>query len=225
MAGVPTKQLQSKLNAFTNKYLAYITPLRVDGERGHATNKQVNRVKWYLGYPADERDHTAGEELLWRMKHPNKRHKEWAPYRRIVTGMHRRSKQRRVATKNHRAMQALARQHDGFGSFDGKTVAAWMVPILQKSRSTGWLGTVVSGVRTPDYSEHLCYAMCGRPFCSGRCAGRSSNHNMLASQGKPHGALDVSDYARFGRIQHQIGSPLVNHLGARDPVHFSVSGQ
>lgn len=111
----------------------------------------------------------------------------------------------------------------GFATFDGKTVGAWMVPWLQKSRAAGWHGVVVSGVRTPAYSIQLCYNMCGAPSCPGRCAGASSNHNMLPSQGYPHGALDVSDYYNFESIQFRIGSPLRNNLPI-DPVHFSVSG-
>ena len=100
-----------------------------------------------------------------------------------------------------------------------------MIPWLEKSRKAGWGGTVVSGVRTPEYSEQLCYAMCGAPSCAGRCAGRASNHNMEPGQGYPAGALDVSDYAAFEAIQKRIGSPLKNELDARDPVHFSVSGR
>jgi hypothetical protein len=111
----------------------------------------------------------------------------------------------------------------GFATFDGKTVAAWMVPWLEKSRAAGWHGVVVSGVRTPEYSEQLCYNMCGAPSCPGLCAGRASNHNMSAGQGYPAGALDVSDYNTFETIQFRIGSPLRNDLPI-DPVHFSVSG-
>lgn len=112
----------------------------------------------------------------------------------------------------------------GFATFQGKTVAAWMVPWLEKSQKAGWNGVVVSGVRTPAYSEQLCYNMCNAPTCPGKCAGRYSNHNMTSTQGYPYGALDVSDYDSFERIQFEIGSPLRNDLPI-DPVHFSVSGK
>jgi hypothetical protein len=112
----------------------------------------------------------------------------------------------------------------GFATFDGKTVAAWMVPWLVKSRAAGWDGYVVSGVRTPAYSQSLCYSMCGAPTCPGRCAGIYSNHNMLPTQGYPYGAVDVTDYYDFEAIQFRIGSPLRNALPI-DPVHFSVSGR
>lgn len=109
---------------------------------------------------------------------------------------------------------------DGLGIFDGKTVAAWIIPWLEKSRKAGWTGTVTSGYRTPEYSTSLCIAMCGAPSCPGRCAGASSNH---AGKIHPAGAVDVTDYTRFESIQWQIGSPLRNDLPV-DPVHFSVSG-
>lgn len=109
----------------------------------------------------------------------------------------------------------------GVGTFDGKQVAAWIIPWLERSRKAGWRGTVNSGYRSPEYSEQLCRAMCGAPSCPGRCAGRASNH---AGKDYPEGAVDVSDYENFERIQPRIGSPLCNRLDYRDPVHFSVSG-
>ncbi|MGH7267343.1 MAG: hypothetical protein ACREMB_21185 [Candidatus Rokuibacteriota bacterium] len=110
----------------------------------------------------------------------------------------------------------------GVGTFDGRACAAWIIPWLEKSRRAGWRGYLVSGYRSPEYSESLCYSMCGAPSCPGRCAGRASNH---AGSAYPAGAVDVSDYANFGAIQRRIGSPLINALGAQDPVHFSISGR
>jgi hypothetical protein len=109
---------------------------------------------------------------------------------------------------------------DGLATFDGKVAAAWIVTWLEKSRKAGWTGTVTSGYRTPEYSTSLCIAMCGAPSCPGRCAGASSNHSGKVY---PAGAVDVTDYTRFGQIQPQIGSPLRNDLPI-DPVHYSVSG-
>lgn len=216
------KRLQRALNAFTSKRLAYIAPLLVDGKMGPATKKRIKHVKYWLGYPTAERNALFGRQLFWRMAHPKTRHPEWASARRVALGIRLRVKQRREARKDHRA---LAAQHGrGFASYGGKTVAAWMVPWLVKSVAHGWKGWVVSGVRTPDYSEHLCIEMCGAKKCPGRCAGRDSNHNMLPSQGEPHGALDVTDYENFARIQREIGSPLRNAL-PNDRVHFSATGR
>jgi hypothetical protein len=110
----------------------------------------------------------------------------------------------------------------GVGTYDGKPVAAWMIPWLEKSRRAGWGGSLVSGWRDPAYSEQLCYRIYGAPSCTGRCAGRASNHS---GSEYPAGAVDVSDFYNFGAIQKRIGSPLINALGAQDPVHFSISGR
>lgn len=111
-------------------------------------------------------------------------------------------------------------RQDGLTTFDGVVVASWIARWLEKSRRAGWNGTVTSGYRTPEYSESLCQRMCGQPSCPGTCAGRSSNHS---GKDYPAGAVDVSDYANFERIQYEIGSPLRNDL-PYDPVHFSVNG-
>lgn len=111
-------------------------------------------------------------------------------------------------------------KQDGLTTFDGHTVAAWIAKWLKKSREHGWNGTVTSGYRTPEYSESLCQNMCGAPSCPGTCAGRSSNHS---GKDYPAGAVDVTDYNNFERIQFEIGSPLRNDL-PYDPVHFSTNG-
>ena len=109
---------------------------------------------------------------------------------------------------------------DGVVTFDGKPVAAWIAKWLAKSREHGWKGVVTSGYRTPEYSESLCQNMCGQPSCPGTCAGRTSNHS---GKEYPAGAVDVTDYTNFERIQFEIGSPLRNDL-PYDPVHFSTNG-
>lgn len=111
----------------------------------------------------------------------------------------------------------------GYGTFDGKRVPAWTVYWLNKSRASDWGGIVVSGVRTVQESIDACENMCHAPYCPGRCAGATSNHNMEPNQGYPAGALDVTDYDNFERLQYEIGSPLRNDLPI-DPVHFSVTG-
>lgn len=110
---------------------------------------------------------------------------------------------------------------DGLVTFDGVVVAAWIGKWLEKSRVHGWNGTVTSGYRDPAYSEQLCYNMCGAPSCPGLCAGKSSNHSGKVY---PAGAIDVTDFTNFERIQFEISSPLRNDLPL-DPVHFSVSGR
>lgn len=101
-----------------------------------------------------------------------------------------------------------------------RPIANWIIPWLERSWDAGWRGVVNSGYRSPEYSEQLCYQMCGAPSCPGRCAGRSSNHCNYA---QPGGAVDVSDYYTFAAVQDRIGSPLWNNLPS-DRVHFSSTG-
>lgn len=122
---------------------------------------------------------------------------------------------------------------DGTADWKGRKVAAWMVGAstgpdgtktnwLEKSVNHGWDGGISSGYRSPEYCESLCRNMCGAPSCPGLCAGRSSNHSQV---GPPNwGAIDVyPQYAKFGEIQRQIGSPLRNALPL-DHVHYSYHG-
>jgi hypothetical protein len=122
---------------------------------------------------------------------------------------------------------------DHISTFEGVAVPAWTVGKdagpngshvnwLQKIRDAGWNGIVVSGARTAEHSEELCFGMCGQPSCPGTCAGRSSNH--VVDAGYPDGALDVSEYTVFAQKAREVGAPLINALGAADPVHFSPSG-
>lgn len=105
-----------------------------------------------------------------------------------------------------------------------RDIPNWMIPWLDKIYEICPF-VVISGVRTPEYSEELCYNMCGAPSCPGRCAGRASNHNMEPHEEYPEGALDVSNHYNFGAAAKRVGAPLINALGAADPNHFSVSGR
>lgn len=115
-----------------------------------------------------------------------------------------------------------------FVTVDGKPVPRWIANIVKKVRAEGrWKGVIVSGYRSPEYSEQLCYGICGAPSCPGRCAGRSSNHCCPPTfKGKaPEGAIDVSDYTTFRAELQRLGhwDKLKNDLPS-DPVHFSRTG-
>lgn len=136
-----------------------------------------------------------------------------------------------VTEREHNALQKLkhleklAAQTDTDGDgliwVDGRQVAEQVGREVLRIRASGrWKGVIVSGYRTPAYSESLCYRMCGRPSCPGRCAGRATNH---ARKGGRNGAIDVSDYWTFNAECRRLGSWLENHL-SQDPVHFSDSG-
>jgi hypothetical protein len=136
-------------------------------------------------------------------------------YRRKSNAITRRIRHRR------KVLSVDKKRRQGLVWYDGKQVAAWIADDLDKARAAGWRGYVVSGYRTPAYSETLCYRMCGRPSCPGRCAGRSSNH----SQGYiyPRGAVDVTDFLNLAWIAGRKGLRIQNRL-PRDRVHFSSTG-
>jgi hypothetical protein len=211
------------MNAFTREYLKGVNPLRVDGERGFATNRRILTVKYYLGYSKYLKSaaHPGGRDSTWRpitvrrLRHP--RSLKFSSAKMLATAYFRRRRQRR------RYEESLNNVTSGVGYFDGRQVANWMIPYLKWARANGWQGSVNSGWRSPQYSQQLCYAMCGAPSCPGKCAGLASNH--VGSE-KPRGAVDVSDYYRFGQLMTRCPySPRIfNGLGSRDPVHFSASG-
>jgi peptidoglycan hydrolase-like protein with peptidoglycan-binding domain len=208
--------LQKALNAFTGKHLKGIGPLMVDGVVGPATKKRIREAKAYLGYTGvARRSSSIDRDFIRRLRHP--RSARFSSPAMLARALDRRRKQRRAAKES---MEPRA----GVATFDGKPVAAWLKPYLVWARNNGWQGTLNSGWRDPAYSEQLCRNMCGAPSCPGRCAGRTSNH---AGSVKPAGAVDVSDYARFGALMRRcpLQPRIFNALGARDPVHFSVTGR
>lgn len=113
---------------------------------------------------------------------------------------------------------------DGIVQFDGKPCAAWIARDLQRIRDLGWDGFLLSGYRTPEYSEGLCLAMCNAPVCPGRCAGRGSGHSQYI---QPAGCadLDPGHLAQALALLRQIGSVLHNAIGPSDPNHVSASGR
>lgn len=219
MSKKQVKALQRDLNKFTKKYLLGIAPLIVDGKIGHSTLGRVVTCKYYLGYDGRRKDINivVNHDFRMRLRYPHSR--KYTSYKRLMRSYARRSKQRRDYRKNHQS----ATKTSGVGRFDGRPVANVALPYLKWARQNGWRGTLNSGWRDPVYSKSLCINMCGRPSCPGRCAGLASNH---VGQTKTRFAVDVSDYVRFGQLMRQcpIQPRIFNSLGARDPVHFSPSG-
>jgi hypothetical protein len=128
---------------------------------------------------------------------------------------------RKKASAAKRLIGKLRPAGSGLSYFDGVRCATWIARNLAKVRAAGrWAGRLVSGFRDPRYSTSLCYAMCGRPSCPGRCAGANSNHSGIWF---PAGAADVSDYITFGAECRRLGLPLHNNLPI-DRVHYSNSG-
>jgi hypothetical protein len=202
------KQLQSAMNRFTGKFLENFPPLVVDGDRGPATNRRISVCKLFLGYKGGAvRSHRVTPLFLKRLNRP-----EIEPAAMIKLGEERRREQHERAR----------RQVTGVATFDGRPVARWLKPYLDFARKNGWTGTLNSGFRDPDESEAICFHKCSAPSCPGVCAGRTSNHS---GKTKPKGAVDVSDFARFGQLMQScpLNPRILNDLTS-DPVHFSATG-
>jgi len=106
----------------------------------------------------------------------------------------------------------------GTGTFDGRPVANWIIPILNWARSHGWRGSITSGYRSPEHNA----AVGGSP---------TSNH---MSTSYPGGAIDVGGWG--ARVEGQaLASVLAGYGGSRrllwaGPVigdwgHFSATGR
>jgi hypothetical protein len=118
---------------------------------------------------------------------------------------------------------------EGLVTYDGHQLPSWMAEINKEARASGeWKGTVISGVRSPEYSEHLCIIMCGAPTCPGRCGGRFSNHSCPPSgKGvKYEGAEDVTDPEGLRNFCRKHDKPLRGggEVLPSDPNHFSNAG-
>ena len=146
----------------------------------------------------------------------------------------------RGAKKKYRYLvaQKAAAEASGYdagshtSAWDGRRVAAWMrgdepgpngnkIDWLQKIEDAGWDGQLYSGWRSPEYSESLCYNICGAPSCSGLCAGRASNHSQT---GPPNwGAIDVANWSQFAACNAKVNGPFKNNLPYDRP-HRSYTG-
>lgn len=226
--GPDVKRLQQGINKTVDSWEFDWRRIEADGVAGHLTFKNAVLAGWLQGLSRAQltklKNGTATTHAQKVLRHDVA----------LSDEMKRRQRRRRERAERMRHLHLHPPEDaDGLATFDGKTVAAWFVGKstgpdgkqvnwLQRIRDHGWTGTVVSGYRTPEYSEHLCYVICGAPTCPGRCAGRSTNH---AQHGPPSwGAIDVSDYYTFARIAKEVGAPFHNGLPSTDPVHFSFPG-
>jgi hypothetical protein len=221
MTSQEVKHLQTEMNSFIRKHkgLGY-SLLIVDGDLGELTKRRIRAIKYLIGYMRENQDTTVNDNFYHRMRHPNDTKNNWGQTKETVKrGRRRRVRRRRWVAQN----RVKSYVKPGVGRFDGRPVAKCAIPLLKWARDNGWRGRLNSGWRDPKYSQSLCYAMCGRPSCPGKCAGMSSNH---VGNSPSRFAMDVSDYVRFGQLMRQcpLKPKVHNSLGVRDPVHYSPSG-
>lgn len=130
-----------------------------------------------------------------------------------------RTKTIRENVRTHeRARKPSTEQHGGLGTFDGKKVAAWMVPVLQDARERGWKGTITSGYRS-DAEQVRIYNSGVRPAAKPKALGGSGSKH--SETGFLKGGVDVTDAETLDRILRAKHSRL-KFAGAKDRVHFSV---
>lgn len=227
-------RLQRALNKFCAAHLTGYTPLIVDGHMGTLTRRRIRQTKFYLGMVKPGRfSYKVNRRFIKRLAQPNDARLvvSKSPAKTIARGKARRRHQAKLYndSRNHYS----GKPH--WVTYDGKMVAAYFEPSLNWARHVGypgigkWSGQVVSGGRTAAYSIHLCMVMCGRPFCPGRCAGAGTNHVGDDPHAVPSGAIDVSDYVRFGRLMAhcpfaKLGTVAIKNDLPIDPVHYSPSG-
>ncbi|HKN93103.1 MAG TPA: glycoside hydrolase domain-containing protein [Thermoleophilaceae bacterium] len=212
---IGVRKLQAALNKFTREYLHGMAPIAVDGKKGPETKHRIRDVKFYLGYAKGKNSAALDRAFLRRLRKPGS--PRYANAAMLARARARRRKQRKLSA------HSLA-QRNGTTVIDGYAVANWIaVQVLWAREHGGWTGKVLSGYRTPEYSEHVCMRMYHRPSVPGKCAGRSSNHVGLLP---PAGAVDVSNPEQFAAaMRRSPHSPtLSNALPATDPRHFSHTG-
>jgi hypothetical protein len=191
-----------------------MAPIAVDGKKGPETKRRIQDVKFYLGYAKGKNSAAVDVQFIKRLRKPGSA--RFSNPAMLTRARRRRSKQKKLSVTSHA-------QKDGTVLIDGYRVAGWIAVQVLWARDHGWSGKVLSGYRTPEYSEHVCLRMYHRTSVPGKCAGRSSNHVGLVA---PFGAVDVSMPDQFAACMRR--SPhtptLCNALPTTDPRHFSHTG-
>jgi len=218
-----TQTLQKEINATLRSADLDWLVVPVDGKIGPLTRKHARIAGSWQGLsPAILKKITDGpisQSTFDILTHRRKRTK----------AMERRHNERLKHFAELRFHHAHPPVIEGLVTFDGHQLPAWIADINTRARASGmWKGSVISGVRSPEYSEHLCIVMCGAPTCPGRCGGRNSNHACPPSgKGvKYEGAEDVTDPAGLRAFCEAHDEPLIGG-GAVLPAdlnHFSHLG-
>lgn len=227
--GPEVRQFQEAIDRELKEHKFPWRKVKIDGQAGEHTFDAANMVAFLKGFSGD-----ALLEIGKRQRITHRARLILEETQPRTTGMKHRSHAREDdVTKLREEHQHPKPQPKHPGShitwLDGHEVPIWIAEILIEARNSGaWHGVVISGVRSPQYSEELCLNMCGAPTCSGRCAGRSSNHAMppTGTGVEYEGAVDVTGYAEL-RVFCEQHHPELRGGGQNLPSdlpHFSHEG-
>lgn len=218
-----TNTLQQEVNKTLDHAELDWLKIPVDGVLGSLTFKHARIAGSWQGLSKEQLskigDHHIDDYLFEVLTH----------YRKLTAEMQKRHEERLHHFTELRYHHKHPPVVEGLVTFDGHQLPAWIAAIDQEARDSGeWHGSVISGVRSPEYSEHLCIIMCGAPTCPGRCGGRNSNHACPPSgKGvKFEGAEDVTDPAGLQAFCKKHNKPLRGNgeVLPMDTPHFSNAG-
>lgn len=221
MTRAQKRDAQRELNRWTKKYAPWLSPLHVDGIFGKATRRRIQWVKYLCGFGNRVTANSSAwtSRLVRSMRHTRTPRRDGQTRHQVNVGIARRRREKAA----HRRNVVRSVVAPGVTRWGGVPVARCAVCHLNDARRRGWRGGLNSGWRSPAYSDSLCYRMCRRPRCPGRCAGSSSNHSGSTCA---RFAIDVSAYGQFGQLMRssRCRPRIFNALGSRDPVHYSPQG-
>lgn len=227
--GPHVRQFQTDLDRELKEHGFPWRKIEIDGAAGEHTFDAANMVAFIQGFSSTELHKIGKQQKI--------SHRDLL----ILEGRERRTDQmKHRANAREDDLRDLRQQHKHPKPqpipgaphrtwLDGHEVPIWIAEILIEARNAGvWKGVVISGVRTPLHSEELCLDMCGAPSCSGRCAGRSSNHAMppTGTGVEFEGAVDVTDYVGLREFCRAHNKPLRGggEVLPADLPHFSHEG-
>jgi hypothetical protein len=216
MGGEDVRDFQVLLNA---RFAAWQIGRRVDVDSayGKDTRDATLQVCIGLGIATEALSHGLEPELRIKIRHPRRRTDEEIRRSNGPAAKH---------FRDHLRKQFAV--HHGVETFDGKQVAAWMVPSLRWARDHGWTGVVTSGFRTCERQKTVAAAFAAslhmtveQVYPHGPCA---SNH---VGEAHPRGAVDVTHPEQLARVLRDNpnhpklvwGGPVIG-----DRVHFSADG-
>jgi hypothetical protein len=221
MTGEDVRAFQRELTA---RFEAWDIAKRVedDGDFGSETRDAARQVCKGLGILHETAmEHGVTPELRVKLRHPDTRTPQEIARSEGADATHFRGALRR-------RFAPPAVPAGGVVTFDGLSVAAWIVPSLQWARAHGWTGHVVSGFRDCEHQKRAAAQFAAE---QGRTVAQIYPHGPCASNhvgaAHPRGAVDVTNPQQLDQVLRNNpnhpklvwGGPVIG-----DTVHFSATG-